>query len=84
MLRNKYSTELKITETDIRLLHKVTLFFDLLKARHLAEERGSNSLISDVGDSGSSVFFNEASLEPLKHPCWFGSKLLAEKTPAGV
>jgi hypothetical protein len=57
--------------------------FDLLKTRHLAAESGSNSLISMVEDSGTSVFFNEISLEPLKHPVWF-STLLAEKTPKGV
>jgi hypothetical protein len=36
-----------------------------------------------VEDSETSVFFNEISLEPLKHPVWF-STLLAEKTPKGV
>lgn len=63
---------------------QITLLFDLLKTRHLAAESGSKSLLSKFEDSGSSLFFRETSLEPLKHPFRFSSRLLAEKTPEGV
>lgn len=46
----------------------ITLLGGLRYTRHLAEDSCSTGSLSEVEDSLSSTFFDEISLEPLKHP----------------
>nr|GMD61457.1 hypothetical protein Iba_scaffold48817CG0010 [Ipomoea batatas] len=59
---------------------------DLLKIRHLAAEKGSNSVIPLSDVSGSSRHLDEMSLEPLGQCSLlcFCSKFPLENTPKGV
>jgi hypothetical protein len=49
----------------------ITLLQDLWYTRHLAAENGSTLSFSVVENSLSSIFFDETSLDPRKHPLGF-------------